>query len=234
MPDSLAHAAAAATGTAVRKRGPLLLLLAPEKLDRLFEIGSPILFCNGRVRSMRTERIGSIRRLLTVMIRAACLQHDGAPCQVTKTPKGKEARPLTVPELAHRAGIGTRNAERCLSDLRDSGWLGRTPQVRRKNGLGMMGVAPVLRIFTAAFWRALGLWSLFVESVRYATTEQAPIRMRLPMTWIGTTGRRMPRQKAVPVNIQITALNCLESRGGACDALGNTPVCKHCRESRGL
>lgn len=235
MPDSLRFAAAAATGTVVRaKRGPLLLLLAPEKLKLLFETGSPILSCGGRIRSMRTERVGSIQRLLTVMLRAACLQHDGSPCQVTKTEKGKEARPLTVPELAQRAGLGIRNAERCLRDLRDAGLLGRTPQIRRKNGLGMLGVAPVLRIFTAAFWRALGLWSLFVDSVRYAA-EQAPIRMRIPLTWIGTTGRRMPRQKPVPLDRQLADLAqiCLHEKGGSCDG-DSRKLCQICRATRGL
>lgn len=246
MPDCLARAATTGQIASRRKRRrrPMLFDLAIGALELLFAFGSPLLHANGRSQAMHSQRRMSLLLLIPVMLTAGCLQYDCAPCQVTALPGGgMDARPLTVKELAHRAGLGERNAKRCLQDLREAGMLGKSPQIRRRDGISLL-VAPKLRTFTEVFWKTLGLWDLFVESVRYAMEHQIPIRMRYPMTRIGLgpgIGRlplKLPATvpKAVPMDRQLEDLAhaCLQDRGGACDASGTSAVCRLCREARGL
>lgn len=244
MPDCLATAATSGQIVRKRKRRPMLLDLVVKHLHRLFAFGSALLFCGGRLQMMHRPRRDGICRLLTAMMGAGCLQFECAPCQVTALPGGRmDARPLTVRELAHRAGLGERNAKRCLQDLRDAGMLGKSPQIRRHDGMGGMLVAPKLRTFTERFWKTLGLWDLFRESVIYAMEHGRPIRLRFPLSRIGGVGRiplkmKLPDTvpKAVPMDRQLSDLAhaCLQDRGGACDVSGNSTVCRLCRKARGL
>lgn len=118
----------------------------------------------GCVRAMRPERQESFAKFLPVLLLGVSLQHDGAICIIN----GSTVRPMTVEDMARKAGLNTANIERMLADLKDMGYLA-SEQIKRKNkATGQLEVSPGLRFFTAKFWEDLGLKSLFEKSILWA------------------------------------------------------------------
>ena len=118
----------------------------------------------GCVRAMRPERQESFTKFLPVLLLGVSLQHDGAICIIN----GSTVRPMTVEDMARKAGLNTANIERMLADLKDMGYI-VSDQIKRKNRVnGQLEVSPGLRFFTAKFWEDLGLKSLFEKSVLWA------------------------------------------------------------------
>lgn len=118
----------------------------------------------GCVRAMRPERQKSFAKLLPVLLLGVSLQHDGAICIIN----GSTVRPMTIEDMARKAGLNTANIERMLADLKDMGYLA-SKQIKRKNRItGQLEVSPGLRFFTAKFWKDLGLKTLFEKSVLWA------------------------------------------------------------------
>lgn len=118
----------------------------------------------GCVRAMRPERQESFAKFLPVLLLGVSLQHDGAICIIN----GSTVRPMTVEDMARKAGLNTANIERMLADLKDMGYIA-SEQIKRKNRVnGQLEVSPGLRFFTAKFWEDLGLKSLFEKSVLWA------------------------------------------------------------------
>lgn len=116
-------------------------------------------------RAMRKERREGLVLLLMVLVKAAAMQFDGAAVKIIDK---KHAFPLTVADMARLSKQGKRRVERELEDLRNLGLISSSQQVRRQGPFGLE-CGPVLRCFTRKFWELLGLWSQFVESVKYAT-----------------------------------------------------------------
>lgn len=144
---------------------PLLLRLALERLDALFNLDD-LTHGENRCRAMRSERRDAIRAVVSALMGRICLQAGGLAVQLSAD--GREAVPLTVGKLAAVAGIGVRRAKRVLYSMRDAGLIEVTPQWRRRaDGGRTLLVAACLRRLTRRFWAALGLWRLYVETVRY-------------------------------------------------------------------
>jgi len=147
-----------------KSRAILLLGLAEKRLDALFGLVA-LTHGAGRFRAMRRERRDAIRAVVSALLARVCLQADGLAVQLSAD--GREAVPLTVEGLAAVAGIGTRRAKRVLYDMRDAGLIEVKPQWRQRQGARVLLVAACLRRLTRRFWAALGLWRLYVETVRY-------------------------------------------------------------------
>ena len=147
-----------------KKQLPLLLRLALERLDALFNLVE-LTRGAGRCRAMRSERRDAIRAVVSALLGRVCLQADGLAVQLAAD--GREAVPLTVEGLAAVAGVGARRAKRVLYDMRDAGLIEVKPQWRRRRGERVLLVAACLRRLTRKFWAALGLWGLYVATVRY-------------------------------------------------------------------
>lgn len=147
-----------------KKQLPLLLRLALERLDALFHLVD-LTHGAGRCRAMRSERRDAIRAVVSALLGRVCLQADGLAVQLAAD--GREAVPLTVEGLAAVAGVGARRAKRVLYDMRDAGLIEVKPQWRRRRGERVLLVAACLRRLTRKFWAALGLWGLYVATVRY-------------------------------------------------------------------
>lgn len=144
---------------------PLLLQLAAERLDALFQLVD-LTHGEGRCRGMRSERREAILAVSSALLSRVNLQSDGLAVQMSAD--GKEAMPLTVGGLAAVAGIGVRRTKRVLYNMREAGLLEVNPQWRRRaDGGRTLLVAASLRRLTRKFWAALGLWRLYVETVRY-------------------------------------------------------------------
>lgn len=113
------------------------------------------------------------------MLQGCCLQFDGKFCMV----KNGLARPMTVPEMARFTEINQRCVERIIHDAKDLGLIQSEKQFKRlfPNGLK---VSAVLRMFTKLFWQSLGLWSLFIESVKYAS-QNGKLKFKNPIKTIG-------------------------------------------------
>lgn len=151
--------------TPEKKQLPLLLKLAAERLDDLFRLVD-LTHGADRCRGMRIERRDAIRAVVSALLERVCLQAGGLAVQLSAD--GREAVPLTVGKLAAVAGIGARRAKRVLYNMRDAGLIEVTPQWRRRaDGGRTLLVAACLRRLTRKFWAALGLWGLYVETVRY-------------------------------------------------------------------
>ena len=151
--------------TPEKKQLPLLLKLAAERLDDLFRLVD-LTHGEDRSRGMRSERRDAIRAVVSALLGRINLQAGGLAVQLSAD--GREAVPLTVGKLAAVAGIGVRRAKRVLYSMRDAGLIEVTPQWRRRaDGGRTLLVAACLRRLTRKFWAALGLWGLYVETVRY-------------------------------------------------------------------
>ena len=151
--------------TPEKKQLPLLLKLAAERLDDLFRLVD-LTHGEGRSRGMRSERRDALRAVVSALLGRINLQAGGLAVQLSAD--GREATPLTVEGLAAAAGIGARRTKRVLYNMRDAGLIEVTPQWRRlADGGRTLLVAACLRRLTRKFWAALGLWGLYVETVRY-------------------------------------------------------------------
>lgn len=147
-----------------KKSPPLVLRLAAERLNGIFDLYA--LTQADRYRTMRRERQEAIRAVLEALLPRVCLQADGLAIVMDEDQTG--GKPLTVAALAAAAGIGVRRAKRAIYDLRLAGLLEIKPQWRRRaDGGRTLLVAACLRRLTRRFWAALGLWGLYVETVRY-------------------------------------------------------------------
>ena len=147
-----------------KKQLPLVLRLAAERLNGIFNLYA--LTQADRYRTMRRERQEAIRAVLEALFPRVCLQADGLAIVMDEDQTG--GKPLTVAALAAAAGIGVRRAKRAIYDLRLAGLLEIKPQWRRRaDGGRTLLVAACLRRLTRKFWAALGLWGLYVETVRY-------------------------------------------------------------------
>lgn len=154
---------------------PQIIKQALAKLDNLI---SSEFFRRGRSKgwkAMKYDHAENLKALLVAMLYSCCMQFDGSLCRVS----GNTARPLTVPEMAQFSKLKQRTAERCLADLKDLGLIQSEKQFKRFLPTGLK-VAAVWRVFTKLFWEKLGLWSLFVESVKYAQ-EHSKLNLKLPL-----------------------------------------------------
>lgn len=115
------------------------------------------------LKAMKSDYAEKIITLLDSMLLACVMQFDGKLCRVS----GHLARPYTVPEMATFTGFNQRTVERMIHDLKDLKLIQSEKQFKRMFPDGLK-VAAVWRFFTRLFWEKLGLWSLFVESVKYA------------------------------------------------------------------
>ena len=148
-----------------KKQLPLLLRLAAERLDDLFRLAD-LTHGAGRCRAMRQERRDALRAVVSALLGRVNLQAGGLAVQLSAD--GREATPLTVEGLAAAAGVGARRTKRVLCNMRNAGLIEVTPQWRRRaDGGRTLLVAACLRRLTRKFWAALGLWGLYVETVRY-------------------------------------------------------------------
>lgn len=154
---------------------PKILLLARQKLYQL--VYSPKV-SYGRSRGIKAMKKSYAEKFLTVldsMLQACSLEFDGKFCIV----KDGLARPMTVPEMARFTKINQRCVERIIHDAKDLGLIKSEKQFIRMFPEGLK-VSAVLRMFTKLFWQLLGLWSLFVESVKYAS-EHAKLKFKNPI-----------------------------------------------------
>lgn len=143
---------------------PRIITFARAKLSQLV---SSVFLLHARtkgLKAMRNDYAQKFLIVLDVMLQGCCLEFDGQLCRV----QGNLARPLTVPEIATLSNINQRTLERILHDLKDMKLLQSERQFKRYFPEGLK-VAAVWRVFTKLFWEKLGLWSLFVKSVKYAT-----------------------------------------------------------------
>lgn len=128
-----------------------------------------------RRRGMRSQRLDSIQRVLIVLLKRGCFQHDGIAVHIL--PNG-EAVPCTIQEIAIETELSERTVRRCLDDLKDAGFV----QVSYQKKCGLHGnillVAATLKQFTKFFWQTLGIYGLYVEAVKFAQ-RQKPIRLRI-------------------------------------------------------
>lgn len=142
---------------------PAIITLARQKLASLVYSASIRYGRSRRFKAMKKDYAKKVLTVLDSMLQACCLQFDGALCRVS----GERARPYTVPELATFTELNQRCVERIIHDLKDLKLIQSEKQFKRMFPEGLK-VAAVWRVFTKLFWESLGLWSLFVESVKYS------------------------------------------------------------------
>lgn len=130
-------------------------------------------------KAMRRDFAEKFIPVIDTMLLSCCLEFDGGLCRVD----GNTARPLTVPEISKFSGVEQRTVERILAVLKELGLINSEMQFKRLFPTGLK-VAAVWRVFTQKFWEKLGLWSLFVESVKYAA-EHAHLKLRYPLKNVG-------------------------------------------------
>ena len=161
------------------KHPPKIISLARQKISDL--VHSPF-FRYGRsesVKAMKCDYAEKFLLLLDSMLLACVMQFDGKLCRVS----GNAGRPYTVREMALFTNIHQRTVERMLHDLKDLKLIQSDKQFIRMFPEGLK-VAAVWRVFTRQFWEKLGLWSLFVESVKYAA-HNGKLRLKNPLRWAG-------------------------------------------------
>lgn len=142
---------------------PRIITLAITRLPQLIYSNA---FRRGRtrgVKAMKKDYAEKFIILMKSMLMACVMQFDGKLCRVS----GDLARPYTVPEMAQFTDMNQRTIERMIHDLKDLKLIQSEKQFKRMFPDGLK-VAAVWRFFTRLFWEKLGLWSLFVESVKYA------------------------------------------------------------------
>lgn len=199
---------------------PLIIEQALQRLDErlssTIEAHTP-----PRCRAMRCERRTAIASVAAAALRAACLQADGL--FVRLMPDGKEAAPLTVAALASRAGIGERRTKRALYDMRQAGLLQVKPQrIHHDSTGGGIIVAACLRQFTRRFWAALGLYQLYVDTVKYMQKKPliklryAAYRIRMGVEKIVTALTTPQRNQPPPKTTDAAAWRCLTQNKGRC------------------
>lgn len=158
---------------------PLIIQLALAKIGNLT---SSAFFRYGRSKgqkAMRCDHAENCKVMLVAMLQGCCLEFDGALCRVA----GDTARSLTIPEIAKFSNKNQRTIERCQATVKDLGLLHSEKQLKCASPDGLK-VAAVWRVFTKLFWEKLGLWGLFVESVKHAT-EHAHLKLKNPIKLVG-------------------------------------------------
>lgn len=206
---------------------PHLIQKALVKINNLL---SSAFFRRGRsfgYKAMRSDRMENHYAVLTVMLQGCCLQFDGTLCRVS----GSSARPLTVPEIASFSEINQRTVERCIADLKDLKLIQSEKQFKRLFPEGLT-VSAVLRVFTRLFWEKLGLWSLFVESVKYAQ-QHAKLKLKRPMKLLGTVVKPDGRRRSQQNNLLFLAMTGCQhrKRGKPCSGgHQSAEICDLCRK----
>lgn len=180
---------------------------------------------------MRCDYAEKFLAVLDTMLQGCVMQFDGALCRVS----GNMARPYTVPEIAKFSDIHQRTVERIIRDLKDMGLIQSKRQFRRLFPDGLK-VSAVWRVFTRLFWEKLGLWSLFVESVKYAS-QHGKLKLKNPIKLVSKKkspsvvedDRRRSRQN----NLLFVAMVGCEHRKRGPNCPGGhqtTEICALCRK----
>lgn len=158
---------------------PAILTIARQKLYQLVYSPAVRYGRSAGLKAMKKDYAEKVMAVLDSMLQGCCLQFDGKFCMV----KDGLARSMTVPEMARFTEINQRCVERIIHDLKDLGLIQSEKQFKRlfPNGLKVSGV---MRMFTKLFWESLGLWSLFVESVKYAS-EHGKLKLKNPIKLVG-------------------------------------------------
>ena len=204
---------------------PLAITLASNRIDALID-SDMVAYCNERVRRMRVERVSCLKTIVHFLLKHACLQHDGAFLFIYNKNKG---RPITVHDISKNTHIHERNIERCLYDLSNSGLLCVEKQFKRITDNGIVLVAPVIRSFSKAFWKALNLWKVFIEDVRMAQSRTKIIFNRL--IYRKNRGKLFTREQ--PTIAALQALQCRQMHGEQCSGGYAAPhLCELCRRLR--
>ena len=142
-----------------------------------------------RHRGMRSDRRQNILAIATAMLHGASLQHDGLICLITRF----WARPMSIAEMAHMAGICAKTASRCLADMQDLGLIECTQIKRRNKETGLLEVSIGIRRFTKKFWQALGLWDLYQQSVKWAK-ERAQRKLVMPFKSVSCKAKQAAKK----------------------------------------
>jgi len=201
---------------------PLALSLAQARIDNLLD-SAFVAYSGERIHKMRVERVENIKKILRVMLNAACLQHDGVFLSVFNG----QGRALTVGDISARTNIPERNVKRCLHDLRVCGLLNSEEQFRRQTHFGEFLVSPVLRSFSKLFWKSLRLWELFVKSVKRAQQGKKILLKRI--IYKKDAGKPDTQQKNN--NAFMQALECKAARGPNCSGgYSSKYVCELCKK----
>ena len=204
---------------------PLAITLASNRIDALID-SDMVAYCNERVRRMRVERASCLKTIVHFLLKHACLQHDGAFLFIHSENKG---RVITISDISRNTKISERNVQRCLYDLKKCGYLFVEKQFKKPTDIGMILVAPVIRSFTKAFWKALNLWKVFIEDVRMAQSRTKIIFNRL----IYRKNRGKLFTKEQPTIAALQALQCRQMHGEQCSGGYAAPhLCELCRRLR--
>lgn len=182
------------------------------------------------LKAMKKDYAEKLITLLDIMLQACTMQFDGRLCRVS----GDLARPLTVPEMATFTEFNQRSVERMIHDLKDLKLIQSEKQFKRMFPEGLK-VAAVWRLFTRLFWEKLGLWSLFVESVKYAA-HNGKLQPKNPIRRVGkkksATAAEAERRKIQRDNQLFLFMAQCEHRKGEKACSGNymaEEVCAMCR-----
>lgn len=231
------------------KKYPSVIKKALENLSRVLT-SRRLRYALNRHRGMRSQRLDSIQRVLIVLLKRGCFQHEGIAVYIL--PKG-EAVPCTIKEIAAETELSERTVRRCLDDLKDAGFVQITYQ--KKCGLNgdILLVAATLKQFTKLFWQTLGIYGLYVEAVKFAQSQKN-IRLRARIfqvtgaarEWVHSLIQQVHSHQAKRVapspeesntTRQQKARSCLEVRAfnmcQDCTQCGNIYLCKAiCRQEK--
>ena len=194
------------------KHPPKIITLACQKLPDLVYSS---FFRYGRsegIKAMKCDYAEKFLILLESLLWACVMQFDGKLCRVS----GNVGRPYTVREMSLFTHIHQRTVERMLHDLKDLKLIQSDKQFIRMFPEGLK-VAAVWRVFTRQFWEKLGLWSLFVESVKYAT-RNGNLKFKNPLKWAGkkksASAKEEEKQKSKKNNQLFLFMSSCEHRIG--------------------
>ena len=172
------------------KRLPRIIYEARAKIASFVHSDS---FRHGRrdhVRAMKSDFAERVIVVLNTLLLSCCLEFEGGFCRVSDN----TARPLTVRETATLSDVHQRAVERIFQLLREYGLINSEKQLKHPFMNGYK-VAAVWRVFTKKFWEALGLWGLFVESVKYASKNRH-LNLKKQTKIVGKKGKSLAAQRA--------------------------------------
>ena len=209
-------------------------LIIQKALARIANLTSSAFFRRGRskgLKAMRSDHAENCKVMFVSMLQGCCLEFDGALCRVSKG----TARPLTIPEISQFSKKNQRTIERCQATAKDLGLLHAEKQFKCASPDGLK-VAAVWRVFTRLFWEKLGLWGLYVESVKYAAAN-AKLKLRNPIKLVGKKKPPSPdaeqRRRSQQNNLWFAAMVACEHRPRAQNCPGGhqcAEVCALCRK----
>lgn len=189
---------------------PAILTIARQKLFQLVYSASVRYGRSHGLKAMKKDYAKKVLAVLDSMLRGCCLQFDGKFCMV----KDGMARPMTVSEISKFTEIHPRCVERIIHDLKDLGLIHSEKQFKRLFPSGLK-VSGVIRMFTKLFWQSMGLWSLFVESVKYAA-QHGKLILKNPLKLVGKkkspTVTKDERQRSSKNNLLFLAMVGCEHR----------------------